>query len=82
MLTTVEHLGLPFFPQNVECHTEAAIITTCYSNFYLLCQFFISIPPENIKKQEVFSCSQGAEKGNIGLIWIKSFRMQTYEHLR
>ena len=39
----------------------------------ILSQCSISIPPENVRKPEVFWCFQGVHKLNIGLMLISDF---------
>ena len=33
----------------------------------------LSIPPENIKKSEIFRCFQGVQKEKIGMKWVKNY---------
>ena len=47
----------------------------------ILYHCFLSIPPENIRKPEVFRCFQGVQKENCGLKWVKTKKIAMYENL-
>ena len=48
----------------------------------ILGQCFISIPPENFRKQKVFWRFQGVWKGNIELKWINDAFIINLKHIQ
>ena len=46
------------------------------------CQWTLLIPPENIRKPEVFWCFQGVSKEISGMKWVKNISKQNYEKWR